>query len=272
MELCATEQLERHTQQQALKCSSGDIIMQNNVRKTLAMSALALTLAACGSDNDSSNSSNNSSTKTDTGSGTVSYTLTFKQTWNKTDFPTNFPGNPHFSPLVGATHNSQVVIWRPAGKGGAKTTDGLKIVAETGSTAKFFSELTAAKQTDGHIDSVFARSGGAVSPGTQTQTIKLSTQFPLVSAVSMIAPSPDWFVGIRDLNLYPNGKWLDEVTVNLRLYDADTDLGQTFTAADQAGGDRNIHLVTTQANETDFKDGVHRNGGAVVGQMILKRQ
>ena len=88
----------------------------------------------------------------------------------------------------------------------------------------------------------------------------------------MIAPSPDWFVGIRDVNLYPNGEWLDEITVDLRLYDSDTDLGQTFTAANQDGGDRNIQLVTTQANETDFNNGVHRTSGAFVGQMILKRQ
>jgi len=242
-------------------------MMEYKVRKTLAISAFALTLAACGSDSNKS-----SAPKVDPGSGTVSYTLTFKQTWNQTDFPTNFPGNPHFSPLVGATHNSQVVIWRPANQGGAKTTAGLEVVAETGSTATFISELTAAKQADGHIDSIFARSGATNSPGTQTQTIKLSTQFPLVSAVSMIAPSPDWFVGIRDVNLYPNGEWLDEVTVDLRLYDSDTDEGQTFTAANQEGGDRNIHLVTTQANETDFNNGVHRTSGAFVGQMILKRQ
>ncbi len=242
-------------------------MMENKIQKTLAISAFAFTLAACGSD------SNDSSTpKVDPGSGTVSYTLTFNQNWDQTAFPTNFPSNPHFSPLVGATHNSQAVIWRPAGQGGAETTAGLEVVAETGSTATLIAELTSAKEADGHIDAIFARSGGAISPGTQTQTIKLSSQFPLVSAVSMIAPSPDWFVGIRDVNLYPNGEWLDEITVDLRLYDSDTDLGQTFTAANQDGGDRNIQLVTTQANETDFNNGVHRTSGAFVGQMILKRQ
>ena len=50
---------------------------------------------------------------------------------------------------------------------------------------------------------------------TETSTITniaVNSEFPLVvSFITMIAPSPDWFVGVHDLNLCntTTGKWLD---------------------------------------------------------------
>ena len=56
---------------------------------------------------------------------------------------------------------------------------------------------------------------------------------PNVSIVSMLAPSPDWFVGASDLPLCVDGKWRDEVAVDLVVFDAGTDSGATFTSPDQ---------------------------------------
>ena len=41
-------------------------------------------------------------------------------------------------------------------------------------------------------------------------------------------PSPDWFLGVSGLNLRENGRWLDDVVVDLLTYDAGTDSGPTF--------------------------------------------
>ena len=46
----------------------------------------------------------------------------------------------------------------------------------------------------------------------------------------MLAPSPDWFVGVSALPLMEDGAWRKRVEVNLRLYDAGTDDGTVFTA------------------------------------------
>ena len=48
----------------------------------------------------------------------------------------------------------------------------------------------------------------------------------------MIAPSPDWFVGVDSLNLYEDGAFVDEKTVVLYAYDAGTDSGTTYTSPD----------------------------------------
>lgn len=56
----------------------------------------------------------------------------------------------------------------------------------------------------------------------------------LVSLVSKLYPSPDWFVGVSDLELcQTNGHWIDNRTINLYPFDAGTDSGATYTASDQ---------------------------------------
>lgn len=47
--------------------------------------------------------------------------------------------------------------------------------------------------------------------------------------VKMI-PSPDWFVGVDSLNLCEGNRWKQEVTIDLRPYDAGTDSGFTFSS------------------------------------------
>ena len=48
----------------------------------------------------------------------------------------------------------------------------------------------------------------------------------------MIAPSPDWFVGVSSLSLLEDGEWVDEKRVDLFAYDAVTDSGTTYGARD----------------------------------------
>ena len=47
----------------------------------------------------------------------------------------------------------------------------------------------------------------------------------------MLAPSPDWFVGANNVNLFKNGQWEDEVSLAMGSYDAGTDSGETFESA-----------------------------------------
>ena len=59
----------------------------------------------------------------------------------------------------------------------------------------------------------------------------VSADHPFVSLVSMIAPSPDWFVGVADLSLHDGEGWVDSVTVDLYAWDAGTDDGTVYDAA-----------------------------------------
>ena len=67
--------------------------------------------------------------------------------------------------------------------------------------------------------------------GTATvKNIEVNTANHLVSAITMIAPSPDWFIGVHDCNLCNerNGTWFDRKVEDLFLYDSGTDDAPTF--------------------------------------------
>ena len=159
--------------------------------------------------------------------GTADYEVTFESTWSAATHPNNFPSNPHFSGLIGATHDSSVSFW----KEGEFASAGIQNVAEKGSKNPFNNEIDAALAAQTAFTKL---SGGGIgtSPGSVSLTFQVSNEYPLVTLVSMIAPSPDWFVGVSGLSLYENGEWVSEKVVELYLYDAGTDSGTDFTSRD----------------------------------------
>jgi hypothetical protein len=76
--------------------------------------------------------------------------------------------------------------------------------------------------------SLFSRLGISPSPGTRTETFHVSSTHPLATIISMIAPTPDWFVGVAGLNLREDDQWRDQVVIDLEPYDSGTDSGVTF--------------------------------------------
>jgi hypothetical protein len=67
---------------------------------------------------------------------------------------------------------------------------------------------------------------------TLTAEVGVDGTHPQVSLVAMIAPSPDWFAGVKDVNLIENGQWVAEKTVDLLPYDSGGDDGTTYRADD----------------------------------------
>ena len=73
--------------------------------------------------------------------------------------------------------------------------------------------------------------GGIGNTGTRiVNDIEVNANYSLVSAITMIAPSPDWFTGVHDYNLCndSNGKWLEKRVKDLNLYDSGTDDAPRF--------------------------------------------
>jgi hypothetical protein len=159
---------------------------------------------------------------------TVEYEVTFDALWSEETHPDNFPSNPHFSGLIGASHNDQVYFWKEE----EIASPGIKNMAETGSKNPLNEEISKAILEKNALSLV---SGGGInpSPGSTSVTFKVSENFPLVSLVTMIAPSPDWFVGVDSLNLYENGSFVDEKIIILYAYDAGTDSGINYTSPDE---------------------------------------
>jgi len=159
---------------------------------------------------------------------TVTYRVIFDATWSKETHPDDFPPNPHFSGLIGATHKQKISFWRE----GELASNGIKNMAETGMKFPLIIEigLCILDQTAFRL---ISGSGISASPGSVNITFKLTKDFPFVTLVSMIAPSPDWFVGVDSLNLLENGSFVDEKVVILYAFDAGTDSGYTYTSPDK---------------------------------------
>lgn len=155
------------------------------------------------------------------------YRVVFQGTWSGATHPVDFPSSPHFSPLVGGTHNLAAVFWRE----GVPASTGIKDMAERGRTTPLDQEIASAIAA-GTAEHVFL--GGEIdrSPGSVSLEFEIGQTYPFVTLVSMIAPSPDWFVGVSALPLFENGRWLDERRIDLIPWDAGTDSGTTFTSPD----------------------------------------
>ena len=77
----------------------------------------------------------------------------------------------------------------------------------------------------------FEKRGNTGNTGTATvKNIEVNKTHHFVSAITMIAPSPDWFTGVHDYNLCneSNGKWFGKRVKDLFLYDSGTDDAPTF--------------------------------------------
>ena len=176
------------------------------------------------------------------GQSVATYEVTFISTWSASTHPTSFPSNPHFSGLVGGTHNSNVTFWET----GSTASLGIKNMAEFGSKSALTSEVQTAI-SQGSAERVLSGGGIGSSPGrTSTLTFDISADFPLVTLTSMLAPSPDWFVGVNGLPLLSSTGWESDVTVELFVYDAGTDSGSSYNSPNQrTNPPENIARITT---------------------------
>lgn len=198
---------------------------------------------------------------------TANYKLEFKTVWDAANFPTNFPAGRHFSPPVGMTHNDQVELWQSSGI----ATAGFKVMAETGDTAPLATEVESFKQKS-FAEHVILGTGISSSMDSSDLNFSVSQSHPMVSIVSMLAPSPDWFVGVKNLNLFENGSWKQSVTIQLVVYDAGTDNGLVFTSANsETQPQAPIVRLTTDASETDFSNGLHRDTQRAIATFTFTR-
>ena len=62
----------------------------------------------------------------------------------------------------------------------------------------------------------------AAQCGATSVEFDVDAEFPLVSLVTMLGPSPDWFVGVSGLSLRENDRWVPQIVVELRPFDAGT--------------------------------------------------
>ncbi len=184
-------------------------------------------------------------------SDAVTYTVSFNLDWNSTDFPTDYPSNAHFSDLIGWSHLSVSTFFEP----GTKATDGIKNMAETGKTSPLDEELKNRIISGEGLDRVIG-SNLSNGVGTITVDVVVHKDHPAVTFATMLAPSPDWYAAAVNVLLFENNDYVNQKTVDLKVYDAGTDSGVTFTSANvETSPQENI----TVFNESPIGDGTSQS-------------
>ncbi len=156
------------------------------------------------------------------------YKVIFEGKWTEDNFPNDFPSNDHFSEIIGMTHNSNVSLFQEANF----ASEGMENMAETGDIFPLDEEILDVVLGDDGFDYV-VNDGPKRGNGDKSFTLFVEEEHSLVSLVTMIAPSPDWFCGVKDVELFRNGDWAFELKVPLRVWDAGTDSGTTYNSDDQ---------------------------------------
>ncbi len=182
----------------------------------------------------------------------VRYRLDVMNTWSTQSHPGAFPSDAHFSFLGGATHDGGVTFWQPGGL----ATPGIKRMAETGAIDLLKPEVDAA---------IAAGTAGSflgwehwfcpaettnAKCGPTTVSFSIDSAKPLVTLVTMLGPSPDWFVGVNGLSLRGSGDWLPFLMVDLVPYDGGNFDGLSFVPRGSLENPPNpISLITAASGQ-----------------------
>jgi Spondin_N len=156
----------------------------------------------------------------------ATYSIEVTGKWSAPDF--TVPAGVHFTNFAGMVHNANGELWKP----GQIATKGVENVAETGSTTVILVEIDSIIRSKNALSLILFPPPSAT--GTRRSTVYCNSNYSMVSFASMIAPSPDWFIGLSGLNLYTNNRWVSDTTIQLFTYDAGTEDGDVFGYANPA--------------------------------------
>ena len=156
------------------------------------------------------------------------YKIEFISNWSSTTHPTDYPtSSAHWSPLIGTTHKNASAFLQL----GLLASDGVEQVAETGGTTIITQEINLLIAAGLAFEVI---NGSGLSAGLGTITVNdvgVDAEFPYITLITMIAPSPDWVAQINNLKLTDtDNNWITSISMDVYATDAGTDSGATYTS------------------------------------------
>ena len=174
----------------------------------------------------------------------------------------------HFTDFLGASHSNKYVMW----KFGGISTDGMKEIAEWGNTYKGEQEM---KANASEIRTII-KMKGLWYPEVQGRTtghFHVNKYHHLASLAAMFGPSPDWCVGVSQINLcLPDCTWAEERVFDLLPFDAGTDDGPTYMSPNNPAEPR--HPIVRITTKTDPKSPFYSETSDEIpplARLIIKR-
>ncbi len=161
---------------------------------------------------------------------TAIYDITFTSIWNANDH-TSLPAGAHWSKLVGVTHKSTSTFLQV----GALASTGIKNIAELGDNNVFNDEVTIAITNNEADQYINGPNLGTASGTMNISGLVVNRDFPLLTLVSMIAPSPDWMIALDSYSLLDaSDDWKISETIDIFALDAGTDDGSDYNSTNIA--------------------------------------
>ena len=166
---------------------------------------------------------------------TVKYKVTFNFNWNQNDYASDYPSNAHFSKLIGWSHKPDNDFF----ENGTLASAGIQSMAETGQTETLEVELRSKIEAgEGYLQIL----GSSLGSGVEESEIEIEVDQTnsAITLATMIAPSPDWYVAIVNIDLQHGGEFIKELTVEAQSYDAGTDSGTDFTSPNSPSSPKGV--------------------------------
>ncbi|XP_025414677.1 spondin-1 isoform X3 [Sipha flava] len=202
------------------------------------------------------------------------FELTFEGLWSRHTHPKDYPDDnwqTRFSDVIGASHTIDYRFWEPD----QVSSEGMNTIAQSGITSTLESEL---KSKSDKIRTII-KARGISYPNVTGKTFavfRVDQEHHLISVISFMHPSPDWFVGISGLELcLPNCNWITNKTINLYPWDAGIDSGVTYNSTDMPQVPRMTIKRVLVANANDAHSPFYDPTGALmkpIAKLHLMRQ
>ncbi len=178
---------------------------------------------------------------------TASYKIIITGKWAMPQH--TIPPTEHFTQFIGLIHSAECSVF----KLGSLASKGVENVAEVGSSTVLKKEMDSLILANKALSKFFLTIPGIV--GKDSTNIFVNIKNSKISFESMLAPTPDWFVGIDSYNLIQNGKWVTDITIPVYGYDAGTEDGDVFGYANPATVPQQPISLMTPANASVIANG-----------------
>ena len=119
-----------------------------------------------------------------------------------------------------------------------------------------YNEVMMMKKT-GFVSNVYKTEMVSTPGGSKSTKIMVQNMYSMVSLITMIAPSPDWFVGVDSYDLCGMNGWKETVTMDLLPWDAGTENGQTYSLDNTETNPVDVIMRITTDSNSDI--GKHAN-------------
>jgi len=153
---------------------------------------------------------------------TATYEIKFTNQWNQADH-VSFPDNAHFSPILTVSHNENYKLFEM----GKTASAGFELLAERGRTESLIADIDAARLVGDTKDQTLGDALWPIRDGIEDVTFQVTVDkdHDLISFATMIAPSPDWVVGVDSLDTFVDGAFIDSIELDLTAINGGTEEG-----------------------------------------------